>query len=97
MPPSSRARSSDASLVVRALASLAGEPPPRSARERRDCWERAGVVIDELSCCGGGPPVCLSGFPNQASRTLLARLAGHGAGAAVTKTKEKSLYGWRSA
>lgn len=39
-----------ATLVVRALALLADRPPPRNARERRDTWERAGVVADDLSC-----------------------------------------------
>ena len=40
-----------ASLVVRALAFLAGQPPPRSAAERRACWERAGVIVDEIGTC----------------------------------------------
>lgn len=39
-----------ATLVLRALALLADRPPPRSARERRDTWERAGVIADDLSC-----------------------------------------------
>ena len=39
-----------ASLVVRGLAFLDGQPPPRGAAERRACWERAGVIVDELSC-----------------------------------------------
>ncbi|HSK75259.1 MAG TPA: TIGR02679 family protein [Thermoanaerobaculia bacterium] len=38
------------SLVLRALALLADRPPPRSARERRELWEAAGVVTDDLSC-----------------------------------------------
>jgi uncharacterized protein (TIGR02679 family) len=39
-----------ATLVVRALAFLAGQPPPRGAAARRACWERAGVIVDDLSC-----------------------------------------------
>lgn len=39
-----------ATLVLRALAVLADRPPPRSASERRDLWERAGVIADDLSC-----------------------------------------------
>jgi len=39
-----------ATLVLRALALLAGRPPPRSAAERRDLWESAGVIADDLSC-----------------------------------------------
>jgi uncharacterized protein (TIGR02679 family) len=39
-----------ATLVLRALAVLADRPPPRSARERRELWERAGVITDDLSC-----------------------------------------------
>jgi uncharacterized protein (TIGR02679 family) len=39
-----------ASLVLRALAALAGEAPPGSAGERRALWEWAGVVPDDLSC-----------------------------------------------
>jgi uncharacterized protein (TIGR02679 family) len=38
-----------ATLVLRALARLAGEPPPGNAAERRTRWEAAGVVLDELS------------------------------------------------
>lgn len=134
-----------ATLVLRALAVLADRPPPRSARERRELWEAAGVITDDLSCdvlvlglapIGGGrtgeglrafaaagepvrltlrqlaadgltfppdltvrvcenpvvvaaaadrwgsdcaPLVCIEGFPNHAGRTLLTRLARHGA------------------
>jgi len=39
-----------ATLVLRALAVLADRPPPRSAAERRDLWESAGVIADDLSC-----------------------------------------------
>ncbi len=39
-----------AALTLRALAALAGAPPPRSAGERRALWEWAGVVPDDLSC-----------------------------------------------
>ncbi|HKV09806.1 MAG TPA: TIGR02679 family protein [Thermoanaerobaculia bacterium] len=39
-----------ATLVLRALALLAGQPPPRNAGERRTLWEQAGVVTDDLSC-----------------------------------------------
>jgi uncharacterized protein (TIGR02679 family) len=39
-----------ATLVLRALAVLADRPPPRSASERRDLWEKAGVIADDLSC-----------------------------------------------
>jgi uncharacterized protein (TIGR02679 family) len=42
-----------ATLVLRALAVIADvtdRPPPRSASERRDLWDRAGVVADDLSC-----------------------------------------------
>jgi uncharacterized protein (TIGR02679 family) len=40
-----------ATLVLRALARLAGpvQPGPSTAAERRELWERAGVVLDELS------------------------------------------------
>lgn len=39
-----------ATLVLRALALEAGQPPPRNAAERRQLWEQAGVVADDLSC-----------------------------------------------
>lgn len=39
-----------ATLVLRALALLADRPPPGSAAERRDLWESAGVIADDLSC-----------------------------------------------
>jgi uncharacterized protein (TIGR02679 family) len=39
-----------ATLVLRALACEAGQPPPRNAAERRQLWEQAGVVADDLSC-----------------------------------------------
>lgn len=39
-----------ATLVLRALAVLADRPLPRSAAERRDLWESAGVIADDLSC-----------------------------------------------
>ncbi|MFL6199160.1 MAG: TIGR02679 family protein [Thermoanaerobaculia bacterium] len=39
-----------ATLVLRALAVLADRPPPKSAAERRDLWESAGVIADDLSC-----------------------------------------------
>jgi uncharacterized protein (TIGR02679 family) len=39
-----------ANLVLRALAVLADRPVPASATERRDLWDWAGVVSDELSC-----------------------------------------------
>jgi uncharacterized protein (TIGR02679 family) len=39
-----------ATLVLRALATLAGAPPPASAAERRELWRWAGVVPDDLSC-----------------------------------------------
>lgn len=38
-----------ATLVLRALAMLGGEPPPASAAERRQLWERWGVVCDDLT------------------------------------------------
>lgn len=38
-----------ATLVLRALAQLADRPPPGNAAERRELWETAGVVLDELS------------------------------------------------
>lgn len=37
-------------LVLRALAREADEPPPRNAAERRSLWEQSGVVPDDLSC-----------------------------------------------
>jgi uncharacterized protein (TIGR02679 family) len=37
-------------LVLRALAAIADRPPPRNAAERRELWDRAGVVADDLSC-----------------------------------------------
>jgi uncharacterized protein (TIGR02679 family) len=37
-------------LVLRGLAAVADRPPPRSAAERRDLWDRAGVVENDLSC-----------------------------------------------
>lgn len=37
-------------LVLRALAVLADRPFPASAAGRRELWESAGVVSDELSC-----------------------------------------------
>jgi uncharacterized protein (TIGR02679 family) len=37
-------------LVLRGLAAVADRPPPRSAAERRDLWNRAGVVENDLSC-----------------------------------------------
>ncbi|MGI9120029.1 MAG: TIGR02679 family protein [Acidimicrobiales bacterium] len=37
------------SLVLRGLASASGEPRPTGAAERRDRWEAAGVVADDLS------------------------------------------------
>lgn len=39
-----------ATLVLRALAVLADRPYPASAADRRELWESAGVVSDELSC-----------------------------------------------
>ena len=36
-------------LVLRALALQAGVPRPRSAAERRDLWDRAGVLVDDLA------------------------------------------------
>lgn len=39
-----------ANLVLRALAVLAGRPAPLSSADRRELWEWAGVVSDELSC-----------------------------------------------
>lgn len=39
-----------ATLVLRALAVLAGRPAPAAAAERRQLWEWAGVLPDELSC-----------------------------------------------
>jgi uncharacterized protein (TIGR02679 family) len=39
-----------ATLVLRALAVLADRPAPVSAADRRDLWQWAGVVSDELSC-----------------------------------------------
>jgi uncharacterized protein (TIGR02679 family) len=39
-----------ATLVLRALALLADRPPPASACERRELWEGAGVITDDLSC-----------------------------------------------
>ncbi|WP_211210297.1 TIGR02679 family protein [Actinopolyspora halophila] len=38
-----------AGLVLRALAVLYGVPAPEYAEQRRELWERAGVVADELS------------------------------------------------
>lgn len=37
-------------LVLRGLAAVADRPPPRSSAERRDLWNRAGVVENDLSC-----------------------------------------------
>ncbi|MES1243504.1 MAG: TIGR02679 family protein [Acidobacteriota bacterium] len=39
-----------ATLVLRGLAAVADRPPPRSSAERRDLWNRAGVVENDLSC-----------------------------------------------
>lgn len=39
-----------ATLVLSALAHLRGEPPPRTAEERRTLWESAGVIADDLLC-----------------------------------------------
>ena len=36
-------------LVLRALAVQAGVARPRSAAERRDLWDRAGVLVDDLA------------------------------------------------
>jgi Protein of unknown function N-terminus (DUF3323)/Protein of unknown function C-terminus (DUF2399) len=36
-------------LVLRALALQAGVPRPGSAAERRDLWDRAGVLVDDLA------------------------------------------------
>jgi uncharacterized protein (TIGR02679 family) len=38
-----------ATLVTRALARLADRPPPGDARARRELWEKAGVIPDDLS------------------------------------------------
>jgi uncharacterized protein (TIGR02679 family) len=38
-----------AGLVLKALALRAGEPPPRTATERRALWESVGVVPDDLA------------------------------------------------
>ncbi|MET3807692.1 uncharacterized protein (TIGR02679 family) [Nakamurella sp. UYEF19] len=38
-----------ATLVLRALAARAGVVPPANSEQRRDCWESAGVVMDDLS------------------------------------------------
>lgn len=37
-------------LVLRGLAAVADRPPPRSSAERRDLWNRAGVIENDLSC-----------------------------------------------
>jgi uncharacterized protein (TIGR02679 family) len=37
-------------LVLRGLAAVADRPPPRNSAERRDLWNRAGVVENDLSC-----------------------------------------------
>ncbi|HEX3130874.1 MAG TPA: TIGR02679 family protein [Thermoanaerobaculia bacterium] len=37
-------------LVLRGLAAVADHPPPRSSAERRDLWNRAGVIENDLSC-----------------------------------------------
>lgn len=37
-------------LVLRGLAAVADRPPPRSSAQRRDLWNRAGVVENDLSC-----------------------------------------------
>jgi len=39
----------EATLVVRALAHTADRAPAGSARERRELWERAGVICDDLT------------------------------------------------
>ncbi len=39
-----------ATLILGALAHLRGEPPPRTAEERRALWESAGVIADDLLC-----------------------------------------------
>jgi uncharacterized protein (TIGR02679 family) len=39
-----------ATLVLRALAREAEQSPPQNAAERRQLWEQAGVVADDLSC-----------------------------------------------
>jgi uncharacterized protein (TIGR02679 family) len=38
-----------ATLVLRALALRAGVPRPGSAAERRELWDRAGVLVDDLA------------------------------------------------
>jgi uncharacterized protein (TIGR02679 family) len=37
-------------LVLRGLAAVADRPPPRSSAERRDLWNRAGVIENDLTC-----------------------------------------------
>jgi uncharacterized protein (TIGR02679 family) len=37
-------------LVLRGLAAVADRPPPRNSAERRDLWNRAAVVENDLSC-----------------------------------------------
>lgn len=37
-------------LVLRGLAAVADRPPPRGSAERRDLWDRAGVIENDLSC-----------------------------------------------
>lgn len=79
-----------ATLVLRALALLHDRPPPRSAAERRDLWQAAGVETDDLSCdvlalnlapTGGGPvgdalrALAAAGEP---ARITLRQLAGSG-------------------
>ncbi len=39
-----------ATLVLRALAHRARRPPPRGAQARRELWQSAGVIADDLSC-----------------------------------------------
>jgi uncharacterized protein (TIGR02679 family) len=39
-----------ATLALSALAHRAERPPPRNAQERRQLWESAGVIADDLSC-----------------------------------------------
>lgn len=39
-----------ASMVLRALARIQKQAPPKGALERRKVWEMAGVIADDLSC-----------------------------------------------
>jgi uncharacterized protein (TIGR02679 family) len=69
-------------LVLRALATLYGVPPPGSAEERRALWERAGVAADELSTVVLAAGLRLS--PGTVAGQILRACADAGQAAALT-------------